>query len=227
MGVGLPLIWPGMTLIAWNIDTQQQLIEIARGTTAQFITFAYGLIAGSACGLLCSWSTLNSQRILEDRIHQSTIEQFNYVDDVIAAMALVGILPGLAGSSVSDTFLFNRSNRFTVVGEGSLAIRGSPVSDSFHSNASALIDLASLYQTSNLAISDSERWRNCSLPRRNPRGFFGSSKIRCRPAESSSSLKLAFEKLSQRKRIPLRMIEESYSTSPCNSLRRSSSASSV
>ncbi len=105
MGVGLPLIWPGMTLIAWNIDTQQ-LIEIARGTTAQFITFAYGLIAGSACGLLCSWSTLNSQRILEDRIQQSTIEQFNYVDDVIAAMALVGIFLGWqAALSVTLFFL--------------------------------------------------------------------------------------------------------------------------
>lgn len=105
MGVGLPLIWPGMTLIAWNIDTQQ-LIEIARGTTTQFITFVYGLIAGSACGLLCSWATLNSKRMLEDRVYQSTIEQFNYVDDVIATMALVGIFLGWqAALSVTLFFL--------------------------------------------------------------------------------------------------------------------------
>lgn len=106
IGVGLPLIWPDMTLIAWNIDTDQ-LIEIARASSTQFITFAYGLIAGSACGLLCSWATLNSKRMLDDRVHQSTIEQLNCVDDTIAAMALVGIFLGWqAALSVTLFFLF-------------------------------------------------------------------------------------------------------------------------
>ena len=105
-GVGLPLIWPDMTLIAWHIDTNH-LTEFARGSSAQFITFAYGLTAGSACGLLSSWATLNSKRMLEDRVHQSTIEQFHCVDDVIAAMSLVGIFLGWqAALSVTLFFLF-------------------------------------------------------------------------------------------------------------------------
>lgn len=106
LAIGLPLIWPDMTLIAWQVHNNH-LIEIARGSSNQLITFAYGAIAGSACGLLGSWITLNSKRMLEDRVHQSTIEQFNCVDDVIAAMSLVGIFLGWqAALSVTLFFLF-------------------------------------------------------------------------------------------------------------------------
>jgi hypothetical protein len=106
LGIGLPLIWPDMTLIAWQVH-DNHLIEIGRGSSNQFITFAYGAIAGSACGLLGSWITLNSKRMLEDRVHQSTIEQFDCVDDVIAAMCLVGIFLGWqAALSVTLFFLF-------------------------------------------------------------------------------------------------------------------------
>lgn len=105
IGIGLPLIWPDMTLIAWNIDTHQ-VINIARASSTQFITIAYGLIAGSACGLLGSWATFNFKRMQEDRVHQSTIEQFNGVDDVIAAMALVGIFLGWQAALSVTLFFF-------------------------------------------------------------------------------------------------------------------------
>ncbi len=104
IGIGLPLIWPNMTFIAWNISTHQ-LINIERGSSTQLITIAYGLIAGSACGLLGSWATFNFKRMQEDRVHQSTIEQFNGVDDVIAAMALVGIFLGWQAALSVTLFL--------------------------------------------------------------------------------------------------------------------------
>jgi leader peptidase (prepilin peptidase)/N-methyltransferase len=103
-GFGLPFVWPNMMFISWHIDTHH-LIDMARGSTTQLITLAYGLTAGAACGLLSSWATLNPKRILADRIDQSTIEQFNSVDDVIASLSLVGIFLGWQ-SALSVTLFF-------------------------------------------------------------------------------------------------------------------------
>lgn len=102
-GIGLPLIWPSMSLVTWHIGVDQ-LIEFDRFSVDQFRTILFGLIGGLACGILVSWSTSNAELLDEDRAQQSTIEQFNCIDNAVAGMILVGLFFGWQ-SALSVTLL--------------------------------------------------------------------------------------------------------------------------
>ena len=113
LGVGLPLIWPSMLLISWQIDTDQ-LVRPERFSQDQLLTLLFGLVGGLACGILVSWSTTNREIMEKDRAKRSTIEQSNYIDDMIAGMVLVGIFLGWQ-SAFSVTILMIAINALTTV----------------------------------------------------------------------------------------------------------------
>ena len=103
MGICLPLIWPSMNIVSWQIDIEQ-LIELDRFSFDQVLTISFGLVGGLACGVLVSWSTSNTVLLDRDRAKQSTIEQFNCIDDAVASMVMIGLFLGWQ-SALSVTLL--------------------------------------------------------------------------------------------------------------------------
>ncbi|MFT5302561.1 MAG: leader peptidase (prepilin peptidase)/N-methyltransferase [Mariniblastus sp.] len=89
-GVVLPLIWPAMLLVAWQLNSSE-LIPLNRFSIDQLLTMGVGLGVGLACGLLCTWGIRPESQVIEQN---NRVEQSTFVADGLAAMALVGIFLG-------------------------------------------------------------------------------------------------------------------------------------
>ena len=101
LGIGLPLIWPSMLLVSWQIGVNQ-LFSLDRLSTNQLLTIAMGVLGGAGCGLLLSFG----QSPTDTPEHQSpTITQSSHIPDLIAGMILVGLFLGWQ-SAISVTTLF-------------------------------------------------------------------------------------------------------------------------
>ena len=54
-GITLPLIWPSMLLVSWQIGTDQ-LVELTRFSVDQLLTLGLGLTGGIGFGLIAQWA---------------------------------------------------------------------------------------------------------------------------------------------------------------------------
>ncbi len=104
-GIGLPLIWPSMQLISWQIGVNQ-LVEMNRFSLNQLLTMGFGLAGGFLCGFLVQWSCRvepDDQAITPEK--QRLVTQTSFVYDGVAGLALAGLFLGWQ-SGLSITILF-------------------------------------------------------------------------------------------------------------------------
>lgn len=90
-GIGLPLVWPSMLLVSWQINSDE-LIPLTRFSPNQLLTMALGSVVGLGCGSLVHWSRFQSRDALE--AGQRSVRQSSYVYEAIAGFLLIGLFLG-------------------------------------------------------------------------------------------------------------------------------------
>lgn len=97
LGVGLPLVWPAMQLLSWQVGIVA-LVDLDRFSLDQTLTIAMGLVGGYGCGLLIRWThedSEHSQVGAKDTAGSAMpVSQSNCVDDGLAGLILVGLFLG-------------------------------------------------------------------------------------------------------------------------------------
>ena len=86
-GLLLPLIWPSMTLVSWELG-QRELTVFDRGSWNQLLTLGLGLTAGLVLGLL-----LQHWRSVGEAEHPYVFQP-TYIGEEVAALSLIGLFLG-------------------------------------------------------------------------------------------------------------------------------------
>lgn len=112
-GLVLPTIWPNMQLVSWQVGVDD-LIELTRFSTNQWLTMLTGLIGGAICGGLM-------ERVFQGDSIEGIVDQqaskVATINEYIAGFSLIGVFLGWQ-SALSVSVLFCLAslsgNRFSV-----------------------------------------------------------------------------------------------------------------
>ena len=90
VGVGLPLAWPSMQLLSWQIGVVD-IVRLDRFSLDQILTIVMGLLGGFGCGLLVRWTQEDYQHLPHGG---ELVSQTKTMDEGPAGMMLVGLFLG-------------------------------------------------------------------------------------------------------------------------------------
>ncbi len=86
-GLILPLIWPSMNLVSWELG-QREFAVLDRGSWGQLLTLSFGLTMGTVLGLFLKlWRTASEAE-------HPYVFQPTYIGEEVAALSLIGLFLG-------------------------------------------------------------------------------------------------------------------------------------